>query len=157
MLTGGEFSPAIGKSGSCGGAEAPRRPRAAVFVSGGGTNLQALLDKRGSVIKSGDIALVVSNKPDAFALQRAKNAGIEAVYLPQNRQDPALFETAARKLLKERKIDVVVLAGFLAILSADLPKVTTGASSTFIRHSFRPSAERGTTVCAFTRLRLHTA
>lgn len=84
-----------------------------------GTNLQALLDKRGSVIKSGDIALVVSNKPDAFALQRAKNAGIEAVYLPQNRQDPALFETAARKLLKEREIDVVVLAGFLAILSAD--------------------------------------
>lgn len=72
MLTGGEFSAAIGKSGSCGGAEAPRRPRAAVFVSGGGTNLQALLDKRGSVIKSGDIALVVSNKPDAFALQRAK-------------------------------------------------------------------------------------
>ena len=119
MLTGGELSAAIGKSGSCGGAEAPRRPRAAVFVSGGGTNLQALLDKRGSVIKSGDIALVVSNKPDAFALQRAKNAGIEAVYLPQNRQDPALFETAARKLLKEREIDVVVLAGFLAILSAD--------------------------------------
>ena len=119
MLTGGELSPAIGKSGSCGGAEAPRRPRAAVFVSGGGTNLQALLDKRGSVIKSGDIALVVSNKPDAFALQRAKNAGIEAVYLPQNRQDPALFETAARKLLEEREIDVVVLAGFLAILSAD--------------------------------------
>ena len=64
MLTGGEFSPALGKSGSCGGAEAPRRPRAAVFVSGGGTNLQALLNKRGSVIKSGDIALVVSNKPD---------------------------------------------------------------------------------------------
>ena len=72
MLTGGELSAAIGKSGSCGGAETPRRPRAAVFVSGGGTNLQALLDKRGSVIKSGDIALVVSNKPDAFALQRAK-------------------------------------------------------------------------------------
>ena len=119
MLTGGELSAAIGKSGSCGGAEAPRRPRAAVFVSGGGTNLQALLDKRGSVIKNGDIALVVSNKPDAFALQRAENAGIEAVYLPQNRQDPALFETAARKLLEEREIDVVVLAGFLAILSAD--------------------------------------
>ena len=78
-----------------------------------------MLDKRGSVIKSGDIALVVSNKPDAFALQRAKNAGIEAVYLPQNRQDPTLFETAARKLLEEREIDVVVLAGFLAILSAD--------------------------------------
>jgi len=96
-------------AGGCGGAETPRRPRAAVFVSGGGTNLQALLDKRGSVIKSGDIALVVSNKPDAFALQRAKNAGIEAVYLPQNRKDPALFETAARKLLKEREIDVVVL------------------------------------------------
>lgn len=120
MLTGGEFSAAIGKSGSCGGAEAPRRPaRCRVRFRRGNEPFRLCSTKRGSVIKSGDIALVVSNKPDAFALQRAKNAGIEAVYLPQNRQDPALFETAARKLLKEREIDVVVLAGFLAILSAD--------------------------------------
>lgn len=119
MLTDGTASAMLGKSGNCGGAEAPRRPRAAVFVSGGGTNLQALLDKRGSVIKSGDIVLVVSDREGAFALQRAKNAGIEAVYLPRSKQDPALFETAARALLREREIDVIVLAGFLSILSAD--------------------------------------
>lgn len=119
MLTDGTASAMLGKSGSCGGVEAPRRPRAAVFVSGGGTNLQALLDKRGSVIKSGDIVLVVSDREGAFALQRAKNAGIEAVYLPRSKQNPALFETAARALLREREIDVIVLAGFLSILSAD--------------------------------------
>lgn len=95
------------------------RPRAAVFVSGGGTNLQALLDKRGSVITSGDIALVISNKPTAFALERAKNAGIEAVYIPYDKADPSSFEAAAQKLLLERAIDVIVLAGFMVILSAE--------------------------------------
>lgn len=95
------------------------RPRAAVFVSGGGTNLQALLDKRGSVITSGDIALVISNKPTAFALERAKNAGIEAVYIPYDKDDPSSFEAAAQKLLLERAIDVIVLAGFMVILSAE--------------------------------------
>ncbi len=94
------------------------RPRAAVFVSGGGTNLQALLDKRGSVIKSGDIVLVISNKENAFALERARRAGIEAVYLKSVKGDPSVFEDAAEKLLLERGIDVIVLAGFMVILSA---------------------------------------
>ena len=93
------------------------RPRAAVFVSGGGTNLQAILDKRGSVIKSGDIALVVSNNENAFALERARRAGIEAVYLRAEKDDPSVFEDAAEALLHEREIDCIVLAGFMLILS----------------------------------------
>ena len=96
-----------------------RLPRAAVFVSGGGTNLQALLDKRGSVIKSGEIALVVSNKANAFALERAKRAGVEAVHIPCEKGDRRAFELAAEKLLREKQIDVIVLAGFMLILSAE--------------------------------------
>lgn len=93
------------------------KPRAAVFVSGGGTNLQAILDKRGSVITSGDIALVVSNKENAFALERARRAGVEAVYLRAEKGDPSVFEDAAEALLREREIDCIVLAGFMLILS----------------------------------------
>ena len=92
-------------------------PRAAVLVSGGGTNLQAILDKRGTVIKSGEVALVVSNKPGAFALERAEKAGIENVYIPYDRKKPEEFEQELERLLKLRSIDVIVLAGFLAILS----------------------------------------
>lgn len=93
--------------------------KAAVFVSGGGTNLQALIDKQGTVITSGEIALVISNKPDAFALERARRAGIESVYIPYDKAAPSGFETAAERLLAERNIDVIVLAGFMAILGAD--------------------------------------
>ncbi|MCH5279150.1 MAG: phosphoribosylglycinamide formyltransferase [Christensenellaceae bacterium] len=93
--------------------------KAAVFVSGGGTNLQALIDKQGTVITSGKIALVISNKPDAFALERARRAGIESVYIPYDKAAPSGFETAAERLLAERNIDVIVLAGFMAILGAD--------------------------------------
>lgn len=92
-------------------------PRAAILVSGGGTNLQAILDKRGTVIKSGEVALVVSNKPGAFALERAEKAGIENVYIPYDRKKPEEFEQELERLLKLRSIDVIVLAGFLAILS----------------------------------------
>lgn len=92
-------------------------PRAAVLVSGGGTNLQAILDKRGTVIKSGEVALVVSNKPGAFALERAEKAGIENAYIPYDRKKPEEFEQELERLLKLRRIDVIVLAGFLAILS----------------------------------------
>ncbi|MBR5948082.1 MAG: phosphoribosylglycinamide formyltransferase [Clostridia bacterium] len=94
-----------------------KRPRAAVFVSGGGTNLQALLDKRGSVITSGDIALVISNKPDAYALERARAAGIDTAYIPFDRGNPYTFENEVSWLLKDKEIDVIVLAGFLCILS----------------------------------------
>ncbi len=98
--------------------------RIAVLVSGGGTNLQALIDaeKRGE-LPSGELVLVVSNKKDAYALTRAKDAGIEAVYIPRTKKDGgAAFEKKLEALLEERKIGLIILAGFLSILSADLTK-----------------------------------
>ncbi len=92
-------------------------PRAAVLVSGGGTNLQAILDKRGTIVNSGEIALVISNKPDVFALERAKRAGIENIYVPYDKLHPEKFESEVLSLFELHRIDVVVLAGFTAILS----------------------------------------
>ena len=94
--------------------------RIAVLVSGGGTNLQALIDAqaKGS-LQSGEIALVVSNKPGAYALERAKRAGIETLTL--TRTDCGSqegFETALMEALDSRKIGLIVLAGFMSILSA---------------------------------------
>lgn len=93
--------------------------RIAVLVSGGGTNLQALIDAQQSgVIRSGSIALVVSNKPDAYALQRARTAGIETAVIehtayPTREQ----FDEALRQCLEAHGIDVIVLAGFMRILT----------------------------------------
>lgn len=93
----------------------------AVLVSGGGTNLQALIDAQQSrIINSGRIALVVSNNSSAYALTRAENAGIPtAVVLKKECADQAEFENRILKLLEENKIDMIVLAGFMSILSAD--------------------------------------
>lgn len=86
----------------------------AVLVSGGGTNLQALIDaEKSGIISSGTISLVVSNKESAYALERAKNAGIQGVYIPRGKD----FEVSLVKLLEEKNIDIIVLAGFLSILS----------------------------------------
>ena len=94
--------------------------RIAVLVSGGGTNLQALIDAQASgSLQSGEIALVVSNKPGAYALERAKRAGIETLTL--TRTDCGSqegFETALMEALDSRKIGLIVLAGFMSILSA---------------------------------------
>lgn len=95
--------------------------RIAVFVSGGGTNLQALLDAQQSgILHSGRIVLVVSSNPKAFALQRAAKAGVPGVVLEKAAfsGQPA-WEEAILKLLKEQQIDLIVLAGFMSILSAD--------------------------------------
>ena len=82
----------------------------AVLVSGGGTNLQALIDAQNSdIINSGKINLVVSNKPEAYALKRAENAGIKTAIMENEEQ--------LIKMLDEANIDLIVLAGFLAILS----------------------------------------
>ena len=92
--------------------------RAAVLVSGGGTNLQALIDAsvRGE-IPSARIELVISNNPDAYALDRARRAGIPtAVCLRKGRSREA-FEAELSALLKKAEIDLIVLAGFMAILS----------------------------------------
>ena len=93
----------------------------AVLVSGGGTNLQALIDaQRNGVIKSGEITLVVSNNDSAYALTRAQNAGIPtAVVLKKDCIDQSEFEDKILSLLRENGIDMVVLAGFMSILSAD--------------------------------------
>ena len=94
------------------------RIKIAVFVSGGGTNLQALIDSRGSVIKSGEIALVLSSNPDAYALERAAKANIKtAVVSKKQLGSQAAFEEKISEILKENGIEMIVLAGFMSILS----------------------------------------
>ena len=94
--------------------------RIAVLVSGGGTNLQALLDaQRRGEIPHGEIVLVVSNKPGVYALERARAAGVEAQVVEKRRGEQTDFEARLTALLRERRIDMIVLAGFLAILSGD--------------------------------------
>ena len=95
------------------------KARIAVLVSGGGTNLQALIDAQHSgIINSGEIVLVVSSQPTAYALERAKNAGIDsAVAYKKELGSHEAFEKKIRDLLDEYKIDLIVLAGFMSILS----------------------------------------
>ena len=96
-----------------------KKANIAVFVSGGGTNLQALLDaERAGIIKSGTIKLVVSNNKDAYALTRAKNYNVETrVVLRRDYESSYDFEAALIGVLKEADIDMIVLAGFMSILS----------------------------------------
>lgn len=96
----------------------PDKKRVAVLVSGGGTNLQAILDAEDSgVISSGEVALVVSSKEGAFALERAKKHNIEAlVLLRKDFPDRKSYSDALREMLEKYKIDLVVLAGFMIIL-----------------------------------------
>lgn len=94
------------------------RARIAVLVSGGGTNLQALLDAEHSgILHSGKIVLVVSNNPDACALQRAANAGVEtAVFTKKGCGSQEAFEQALAETLEGAGIDLIILAGFMSIL-----------------------------------------
>ena len=88
-----------------------------VLVSGGGTNLQALIDaQKSGIIKSGEISLVISNNPGAYALERAKNAGIKTAVCNKKELGDA-FESQLIALLEENKTDIIVLAGFMCILS----------------------------------------
>ena len=90
----------------------------AVLVSGGGTNLQALIDAQGGVLKSGEIALVISNNADAYALERAKKAGIPtAVVLKKECGSQVAFEDKLKEVLTAHNIDLIVLAGFMTILT----------------------------------------
>ena len=97
------------------------KAKIAVLVSGGGTNLQALIDAQQSgIINSGELALVVSNNRSAYALTRAQNAGIKtAVVIKKECKNQADFENRILKLLRENEIDMIVLAGFMSILGAD--------------------------------------
>ena len=91
----------------------------AVLVSGGGTNLQALIDAQNSgIIKSGKINLVISNNPDAYALERAKKADIKtAVCNKKDFENASAFEDKLIEILEQNNIDFIVLAGFMCILS----------------------------------------
>ena len=98
--------------------------RIAVLVSGGGTNLQALIDaEKSGILHSGKISLVVSNSAGAYALERAKNAGIEtAVVLKKECGSQAAFEEKLISILEEHQIQVIVLAGFMTILTENFTK-----------------------------------
>ena len=92
-----------------------------VLVSGGGTNLQALIDAQNSgIIKNGEIKLVVSNNKDAYALKRAENANIKTAIADKSLDVP--FEEQIISHLEENAIDIIVLAGFMCILSEKFVK-----------------------------------
>ena len=98
--------------------------KTAVFVSGGGTNLQALIDAKNSgIITDADFTLVLSSNEQAYALTRAENAGIKTAVVSrkaaENQQD---FERQILKILDENEIELIVLAGFMSILSADFTR-----------------------------------
>lgn len=95
------------------------KARVAVMVSGTGTNLQALIDaQRAGLIEKGEIVLVISNREDAFAVERAKKADIETCVLTRKAcGGQEGFEAACKELIDARQIDLIVLAGFKNILS----------------------------------------
>ena len=96
--------------------------RVVVCVSGGGTNLQAIIDgiAQGAVCQT-EIVRVISNNPGAYALERAKQAGIEGVCVsPKDYENRSLFEAALLQCVKEAAPDLIVLAGFLVVLPAEM-------------------------------------
>lgn len=100
------------------------KTRIAVLVSGGGTNLQAILDAcQNGTITHGSVEVVISSQPNAYALTRAKNYGIDA-FTVSKKQYPyqVEFENAIENILNEKNIELIVLAGFMSILSADFTK-----------------------------------
>ena len=100
-----------------------KKARIAVFVSGGGTNLEALLNAQESgAIPHGEIVLVCASNEEAYALTRAANHGIPGVAVPKRKMSQSEFETALSDHLTQHQIDLIVLAGFLSILSEDFVK-----------------------------------
>lgn len=101
-----------------------KQAKIAVLVSGGGTNLQALIDaEKKGIIKSGKICLVVSNNRNAYALERAKNAGIlTEIVIKKELGSQSAFEEKIIEILTNNQIDLIVLAGFMSILSEDFTK-----------------------------------
>ena len=95
------------------------KTRIAVLVSGGGTNLQALIDAN---LQAGEIALVVSSRPGVYALERAYKAGIPSLVIAKKGSTQEAFEEKLRAALEEYRIDLIVLAGFLTILSEDFTR-----------------------------------
>lgn len=100
------------------------KAKVAVLVSGGGTNLQAIIDAVGEgIIKSAELSLVISNNPSAYALTRAQNAGIEAQVISKKEcGSQEVFESKLVEALEANGIELIVLAGFMSILSADFTR-----------------------------------
>ena len=100
------------------------KARIAVLVSGGGTNLQALIDaQKSGIIQSGEITLVISNNADAYALTRAANAGIpSAVITKKDCGGQEAFEAKLTETLDANKTDLIILAGFMSILGEEFTK-----------------------------------
>ncbi len=100
------------------------KTKIAVLVSGGGTNLQALIDaEKAGKIPHGEIALVAASKPGVFALERAAKAGIKSVVVERKKYpDKPSFEADLKKTLDENGIQMIILAGFMLVLSADFVK-----------------------------------
>ena len=100
-----------------------KKARIAVFVSGGGTNLEALLKAQETgQIPHGEIVLVCASNESAYALTRAANHGVPGVAVPKKQMTQEAFEAALNEKLTEYRVDVIILAGFLSILSADFVK-----------------------------------
>lgn len=97
------------------------KARIAVMVSGGGTNLQAIIDaQRSGLIEKGEVVLVISNRENAYAIERAKDAGIENYIVTKKEYGGQEgFEARVKELIDSHDIDLIVLAGFLTILSMD--------------------------------------
>ena len=103
-----------------------KKARIAVFVSGGGTNLEALLNaQEAGSIPHGEIVLVIASNETAYALTRAANHGVPGVAVPRKQMTQEAFEAVISEKLAEYDVDIIVLAGFLSILSADLVKQWT--------------------------------
>ena len=119
--------------------------RIGVLISGGGTNLQALIDKQGTVLKSGKIVCVCSNNSKAYGLERAKNAGIATKVIRKNADcggDNDEFNRQICAYMKEMDVDVIVLAGFWAVTCLKNTQIKLSIST---RHLYRHFA-----VTAFT-------
>ncbi len=122
--------------------------RIGVLISGGGTNLQALIDKQGTVLKSGKIVCVCSNNSKAYGLERAKNAGIATKVIRKNADcggDNDEFNRQICAYMKEMDVDVIVLAGFWRFWAVTCLKNTQIKLSISTRHLYRHFA-----VTAFT-------
>ena len=96
-----------------------KKAKIAVLVSGGGTNLQAIIDaEKAGKIKHGSVTLVISNNPDAYALTRAENSGIKNIAIDKKAlKSHSEFEEILIDTLKKHEIDLIVLAGFMSILT----------------------------------------
>lgn len=96
-----------------------------VLISGGGTNLQALIDKQGTVIKNGRIVCVCSNSAGAYGLERAKKAGIDTRVIRKNADCGGSLDEMNRQIcryMKENDVDIIVLAGYLSVVGGELLK-----------------------------------